>query len=49
MTAEEDLWTIPEYLVTIRHTPLLRTGLETRLCKVDARLFAAGLVGTAGS
>src|SRR5947209_2401129 len=31
MTAEEDVWTIPEYLVTIRHTPLLRPGLTQRL------------------
>jgi hypothetical protein len=45
MTAEEDLWTVPEYLVTIRHTPLLRAGLRTRLGRVDDRLFAAGLVG----
>ena len=49
MTAEEDLWTIPEYLLTIRHTPLLRAGLEARLGRVDARLFAAGLVGKTGS
>jgi len=47
MTSEEDVWPIPEYLVTIRHTPLLRSGLATRLCRVDDRLFAAGLVGSA--
>ena len=49
MTAEEDVWTVPEYLLTIRHTPLLRSGLETRLGRVDPRLFAAGLVGRAGN
>jgi hypothetical protein len=48
MTAEEDVWTVPEYLVTIRHTPLLRAGLASRLSSVDDRLFAAGLVGRAG-
>ena len=45
MTAEEDVWAIPEYLTTIRHTPLLRPGLAGNLGKVDDRLFAAGLVG----
>ena len=48
MTAEANLWTIPEYLVTIKHTPLLRAGLTTRLGRVDDRLFAAGLVGLQG-
>jgi hypothetical protein len=48
MTAEEDVWTIPEYLVTISHTPLLRPSLAKRLGRVDDRLFAAGLVGRTG-
>src|ERR1039457_196924 len=48
MTAEEDVWAIPEYLVTIKHTPLLRAGLAARLGRVDGRMFAACLVGTAG-
>jgi hypothetical protein len=48
MTTEEDVWTIPEYLVTISHTPLLRPGLAKRLGRVDDRLFAAGLVGRTG-
>jgi hypothetical protein len=47
MTSEEDVWAIPEYLTTIYHTPLLRPRLAARLGKVDARLFAAGLVGLA--
>ncbi|MDE3168456.1 MAG: hypothetical protein KGN36_21820 [Acidobacteriota bacterium] len=45
MTAEDDPWAIPEYLTTIAHTPLLRPRLVPELGRVDARLFAAGLVG----
>ncbi len=45
MTAEEDVWAIPEYLTTIRHTPLLAPTMVTRLGRVDRRLFAAGLLG----
>jgi hypothetical protein len=45
MTAEEDVWEVPEYLCTIRHTPLLAKPLISRLGRVDDRLFAAGLVG----
>jgi len=48
MTAEDDVWAIPEYLCTIAHTPLLPDGLPARLGRVDERLFAAGLVGRAG-
>jgi len=47
MTAEEDVWEVPEYLCTIAHTPLLRRSLIPRLGRVDRRLFAAGLVGRA--
>ena len=45
MTAEEDLWDIPEYLVGIRHFPLVSAAEVRRLGTVDARMFAAGLVG----
>jgi len=45
MTAEEDPWTIPEYLCSIAHTPLLPDWLVPRLSHADDRLFAAGLVG----
>jgi hypothetical protein len=45
MTAEEDVWAVPEYLCTIAHTPLLAAPLIPRLGRVDDRLFAAGLVG----
>ena len=47
MTAEEDVWAIPEYLTTIRHTPLVAPRAMRRLARVDDRLFAAGLVGLA--
>jgi len=45
MTAEEDVWTIPEYLCGIAHRPLLAPRLAARLGRVDDRLWAAGLVG----
>jgi hypothetical protein len=45
MTAEEDVWAIPEYLTTIRHTALVGPRALQRLSRVDDRLFAAGLVG----
>ncbi|MGA2120100.1 MAG: hypothetical protein ABSH56_35865 [Bryobacteraceae bacterium] len=45
ITAEEDVWAIPEYLTTIRHTPLVAPRAIRRLARVDDRLFAAGLVG----
>jgi hypothetical protein len=48
MTAEEDVWAVPEYLTTIAHTPLLAPRIAARLGRVDDRLFAAGLVGRAG-
>lgn len=48
MTAEEDVWAIPEYLLEVAHTPLLPPPIIPRLGRVDARLFASGLVGRAG-
>lgn len=45
MTAERDVWEIPEYLCAIPHWDLLPDGLERRLARVDARLFAAGCTG----
>ena len=43
MTAEEDVWAIPEYLCD--HPPHSgdAAGLAARLGRVDARLFAAGI------
>jgi hypothetical protein len=45
MTAEEDLWDIPDYLAGIPHRGLLTPSQENRLSPVDRRMFAAGLVG----
>ena len=45
MTTEDDLWDIPEYLVGIRHYPLLTRAQAERLGSVDRRMFHAGLVG----
>jgi len=47
MTAERDLWEIPEYLQRIAHRSLLPRQVEQRLNRVDARLMAAGLLGAA--
>jgi hypothetical protein len=41
-TAEEDVWEIPEYLTTIRHTPVLHTN---RRMYMDKRLYEAGRLG----
>ena len=46
MTAEQDLWQISDYLCGIRHRPLLTRPIERRLYRVDARLMAAGRVGS---
>jgi hypothetical protein len=45
MTAEEDLWYIPEHLVGVRHFRLLTRRQEKRLATVDRRTYRAGLVG----
>jgi hypothetical protein len=47
MTAEEDLWYVPEYLVGVRHYRLLTNAQENALGPVDRRMFEAGLVGRA--
>jgi hypothetical protein len=44
MTAEEDLWTIAEYLDGIPHRPLLAPGQDRGLTRVDARQKAADLL-----
>lgn len=46
MTAEEELWLIPEHLSTLSHTRLLTGEMERRLNRVDARLQAAGRMGS---
>jgi len=45
MTAEEDVWAVPEYLTVITHRPLLRAPLAARLGRVDDRLYRAGRLG----
>jgi hypothetical protein len=45
MTSEEDIWAIPEYLMTIGHTPLLTPLLVKNLGRLDDRLYAAGRLG----
>ncbi len=44
MTAEKDVWFIPEYLLRIAHTPLLRPSMARRLHRVGKRSLDAGLV-----
>jgi len=45
MTAEEDLWEIPNHLVGIRHYRLLTHAQERWLAPVSRVVFNAGLVG----
>ena len=45
MTAEDDLWDIPEYLVGVRHFRLITPAQTASLATVDRRMFQAGLVG----
>ncbi|HEY6066558.1 MAG TPA: hypothetical protein VIY96_10395 [Thermoanaerobaculia bacterium] len=45
MTAEEDLWEIPNHLVGIRHERLLTPAQERALAPVSKVVFGAGLVG----
>ncbi len=45
MTGEKDVWFVPEYLLTIAHTPLLKPAVARRLHRIDRRSIDAGLVG----
>src|ERR1700722_14734516 len=45
MTSEEDVWAVPQYLCTVRHTPVMPLRMVPHLGRVDARLFNAGLYG----
>jgi len=47
MTTSDHLWFIAEYLFTIRHHPLLRSGMAKRLHRLDDRSFRAGCLGRA--
>ena len=45
MTAEEDLWWLNDYLLTIPHRSVLTREMEQSLSRVDRRLYEAGKVG----
>jgi hypothetical protein len=45
MTAEDHPWQIPNYLTTIRHTPLLPPRIIPKLTRLDLRRKAAGGFG----
>jgi len=47
MTAEEDVWAIPEYLCEIRHYDILTRSMERGLARMDTRLYKAGMLGMA--
>lgn len=47
MTAEEDVWVIPQYLTRIPHRTLLTPAQVRDLSRLDQRLFNAGLLGRA--
>jgi hypothetical protein len=47
MTTFEDVWAIPEHLVTIPHTKILTKVMERSLAMTDGRTFQAGRVGGA--
>jgi len=47
MTAERDVWEIPEHLCGIRHFPLFPVKAERLLSRMDRRLWEANCVGTA--
>jgi hypothetical protein len=45
MTAEEDLWCVPEALIAARHYPLAPDKVTRSLPRVDRRSFEAGMHG----
>jgi hypothetical protein len=45
MTTEDDVWFIPEHLLGIKHTPMLKPWMTKRLHRVDDRQWKADLVG----
>lgn len=45
MIAEEDVWAVPQYLVTVSHTTLLSRQSVRRLNPMDRRAFEAGQYG----
>ncbi len=49
ITAEEDVWYIPEYLCEIPHSEMLKPGMERSVSRMDARLYKAGRLGGLGA
>jgi hypothetical protein len=47
MTADRDVWEIPNHLCEVRHTKIAPWHVVRRLSKMDRRLYAAGRVGGA--
>lgn len=47
MTTDQPVWFIAEYLLTIRHFPLLTRQMAKRLHRLDDRTFHAGCLGRA--
>jgi hypothetical protein len=45
MTTDKEVWFIPEHLLTISHTRLMKPSMAKRLTRLDKRSFEAGLVG----
>ncbi len=45
MTAEEDLWIVPELLIAARHYPLFPDKVARELPRLDRRSFEAGMHG----
>jgi hypothetical protein len=48
MTADRDVWEIPNYLLEISHARMFPRSAEHRISPMDKRLRAAGDVGKAG-
>jgi hypothetical protein len=48
ISAEEDVWYIPEYLCEIPHTDILTPKMERALSRMDDRLYKAGRLGGLG-
>jgi len=45
MTAEEDLWSLNQFLLTLPHYSILSPPMARHLCRIDPRLYEAGKVG----
>jgi len=45
MTAEEDVWCVPELLIAARHYPLFPHRVARALPRLDRRSFEAGMHG----